>query len=340
MWQLTKANAMTSAATLAVLLVGLASAVQAESLTLAPVSITDWKAVYGQIEARDRVPARVRIGGTLMELAVTEGDLVTEGQAIALIVDEKLAFQLSALEAQHVAISAQLANARAEVTRGEELLKQGVTTAQRQDALVTQADVLAGQLTALQAQMDLTRQSQAEGQVLAPAAGRVLDVPVAKGAVVMPGETIATLAVGGSFLRLAVPERLAGALHEGDAIQIENGAASSEGRLAKVYPLIENGRVVADVEVDDLSDRFVDARVLVRLPVGQHEALLVPLTALVTRNGLDFVAVELDGGPVLRAVVPGDRVLRDGVEQVEILSGLMAGDRILATVPVTGADHD
>jgi len=331
---------MTSAATLAVLLVGLASAVQAESLTLAPVSITDWKAVYGQIEARDRVPARVRIGGTLMELAVTEGDLVTEGQAIALIVDEKLAFQLSALEAQHVAISAQLANARAEVTRGEELLKQGVTTAQRQDALVTQADVLAGQLTALQAQMDLTRQSQAEGQVLAPAAGRVLDVPVAKGAVVMPGETIATLAVGGSFLRLAVPERLAGALHEGDAIQIENGAASSEGRLAKVYPLIENGRVVADVEVDDLSDRFVDARVLVRLPVGQHEALLVPLTALVTRNGLDFVAVELDGGPVLRAVVPGDRVLRDGVEQVEILSGLMAGDRILATAPVTGADHD
>ena len=217
---------MTSAANLVVLLIGLASAAHAESLTLAPVSITDWKAVYGQVEARDRVPARVRIGGTLMELAVTEGDMVTEGQAIAVIVDEKLAFQLSALEAQQVAISAQLTNAQAEVTRGEELLKQGVTTAQRQDALVTQANVLAGQLTALQAQMDLTRQSQAEGQVLAPAAGRVLDVPVAKGAVVMPGETIATLAVGGSFLRLSVPERLATALHEGDAIQIESGTAT------------------------------------------------------------------------------------------------------------------
>lgn len=331
---------MTSAANLVVLLIGLASAAHAESLTLAPVSITDWKAVYGQVEARDRVPARVRIGGTLMELAVTEGDMVTEGQAIAVIVDEKLAFQLSALEAQQVAISAQLTNAQAEVTRGEELLKQGVTTAQRQDALVTQANVLAGQLTALQAQMDLTRQSQAEGQVLAPAAGRVLDVPVAKGAVVMPGETIATLAVGGSFLRLSVPERLATALHEGDAIQIESGTATSEGRLAKVYPLIENGRVVADVEVADLSDRFVDARVLVRLPVGQHQALLVPMTALVTRSGLDFVAVETDGGTAFRTVVPGDRVLRDGVEQVEILSGLMAGDRILATAPVMGADHD
>lgn len=325
---------------LSLILLGWTCAAHAESLTLSPVPITDWKAVYGQVEARDRVPARVRIGGTLMELRVTEGDLVTEGQAIALIVDEKLAFQLSALVAQETALAAQLANARAEVMRGEELLKQGVTTAQRQDALVTQADVLAGQLTAVQAQMDLTRQTQAEGQVLAPAAGRVLDVPVAKGAVVMPGETIATLAVGGSFLRLSVPERLATALQEGDAIQIENGSETREGRLAKVYPLIENGRVVADVEVDSLSDRFVNARVLVRLPVGQHEALVVPQAAIVTQNGLDFVAVEVDGKAALRAVVPGDRVMFDGVEQVEILSGLVAGDRILTTAPVMGAGNE
>lgn len=325
---------------LTLLLAAWTCAAHAESLTLSPVFITDWKAVYGQVEARDRVPARVRIGGTLMELRVTEGDLVAEGQAIAMIVDEKLAFQLSALVAQQTALAAQLANARAEVTRGEELLKQGVTTAQRQDALVTQANVLAGQLTALQAQINLTRQTQAEGQVLAPAAGRVLDVPVAKGAVVMPGETIATLAVGGSFLRLSVPERLATALHEGDAIQIENGSENREGRLAKVYPLIENGRVVADVEVDTLSDRFVNARVLVRLPVGQHEALVVPQTAIVTRNGLDFVAVEVGGKAALRAVVPGDRVMVDGVEQVEILSGLVAGDSILTTAPVMGAGNE
>ena len=55
---------------------------QAETLTLAPVKVTDWKAVFGRIEARDRLPARARLGGTLVELAVNEGDLVTAGDVI------------------------------------------------------------------------------------------------------------------------------------------------------------------------------------------------------------------------------------------------------------------
>jgi hypothetical protein len=81
-------------------------------------------------------------------------------------------------------------------------------------------------------------QQTAEGAVLAPVAGRVLDVPVAQGAVVMPGEAVAQLGGGGIFLRLAVPERHAANLTEGDAIQIESADGVAEGRLVKVYPLI------------------------------------------------------------------------------------------------------
>ena len=333
--------AMKQSLFLILLLAALPGAAISESLTLAPVQVTDWKAVYGRIETRDRVPARARIGGTLVDLQVTEGDLVSEGQVLAVIVDQKLGFQLSALEAQKTAVAAQFANAQAEVKRGEDLLKQGVTTVQRLDALRTQADVLGGQLSALDAQMNVTRQSQTEGQVLAPAAGRILDVPVGKGAVVMPGEAIATLAAGQSFLRLSVPERLAISLTEGDEIQIENGSVTGKGRLAKVYPLIENGRVLADVEVEDLSDRFVDARVLVRLPVGSHAALVVPQSALTTRSGLDFVGVETAEGVVLRTVVPGARFTVDGAEHVEVLSGLNSGDRILSVAPTSaGVRHE
>lgn len=310
---------------------------RSETLTLAPVHVTDWKAVYGRIEARDRVPARARIGGTLVQLQVGEGDVVTEGQVLARVVDEKLAFQLSALEAQRSALLARLANARAEVKRGEDLLKQGVSTAQRQDALRTEADVLAGQVSALEAEMAVTRQTEAEGQVLAPAAGRVLDVPVARGAVILPGEAVALVGVGGSFLRLAVPERLATALHEGDPIRIETADGEGEGRLVKVYPLIENGRVLADVEGSGFADRFVDARVLVRLAVGGHDALVVPQTSVITQGGLDFVAVETAAGRSLRVVVPGARFVLDGVAQVEILSGLAAGDRVVTDAG--GADE-
>lgn len=309
----------------------------ADSVTLAPASITEWKAVYGRVEARDRIPARARLGGTLVSLSVAEGDVVAQGDVLAEIVDEKLGFQLAALKAQGQALAAQLANAQTELTRGEELLAQGVTTAQRLDALRTQVDVVTGQIAALEAQRQVVAQQAAEGAVLAPVAGRVLDVPVAQGAVVMPGEAVAQIGGGGIFLRLAVPERHAANLTEGDAIQIEGADGVAEGRLVKVYPLIENGRVVADVEVAGLSDRFVDARVLVRLPVGERAALLVPEAALVTRGGVDFVGIE---GAGLRAVVPGARVSIEGAAMVEVLTGLQAGDVVMADAAAAEVGHE
>lgn len=304
----------------------------AEPLTLSEVQVTDWKAVYGRIEARDRIPARARLGGTLVDLSVVEGDVVTAGQVLARIVDEKLAFQLSAMDAQLAASTAQLDNAKVELKRGEDLLKQGVITVQRLDGLRTQVDVLLGQIASSTAQRRVIEQQATEGEILAPVAGRVLQVPLAKGAVVMAGESVATLGGGGIFLRLAVPERHAANLHEGDEIQIEAASGAQTGRLARVYPLIENGRVVADVEVTGLSDRFIDARVLVRLPVGKHSALMVPATAISVKSGLDFVSVDKE----LRAVVPGVHEVVNGVEMVEILSGLQAGD----VIETDGANHD
>lgn len=303
--------------------------------TLEPTALTQWKAVYGRIEARDRVPARARIGGTLVQLDVTEGDQVTAGQTLARIVDEKLDFQLGAIDAQLQALESQLENARAELKRGEELLARGVTTVQRLDALRTQVDVLEGQIEATQANRRVVEQQAAEGTILAPAAGRVLDVPVTKGAVLMPGEPVATIGGGGFFLRLAIPERHATALTVGSDIRIDGADGAAKGTLVRIYPQIENGRVIADVEVSGMSDEFVDARVLVRIPVGQRQALIVPQDKLITRSGLDFVAIMRDGQAVLQAVVPGET--HDGM--VEILTGLATGD-ILADAAVAGGSHE
>ncbi|MFP1644991.1 efflux RND transporter periplasmic adaptor subunit [Pontitalea aquivivens] len=300
------------------------------AVTVAPVEVTDWKAVYGRVEARDMIPARARLGGTLVELAVSEGDVVQAGQPLGRIVDEKLVFQLGAIDAQLQALGAQLTNAEAELTRGEELLARGVTTAQRLDALRTQVDVVKGQIEAQRAQRQVVEQQTAEGTVLAPISGRVLNVPVAVGAVVMPGEVVATIGGGGFFLRVAVPERHADVMRQGDAISIETANGAAQGTLAKVYPQIENGRVVADVEVPELDAAFVDARVLVRLPMGKRQAIMLPASLIETRSGLDFVLVERDGARMERAVVPGARSVENGVDMVEILSGLTGGETVVA----------
>lgn len=308
-----------------------------EPVTVALAPVTDWKAVYGTVEARDRIPARARLGGTLVELLVVEGDMVTAGQTLARIVDDKLDLQLDALSARREALVAQLDNAEADLKRGEELLRDGVTTAQRIEALRTGVDVLKGQLAALDAEGEVIRQQAKEGVVLAPIGGRVLDVPVTEGAVAMPGEVVAVIGGGGTFLRIAVPERHATALDAGDTIRITGPEGNREGTLARVYPLVEGGRVVADVEIDGLPDRHVGTRMLVSLPVGDREALIVPESSITTRAGLDFVGIQTANGVALRSIVLGGSHVLNDVPMVEVISGLRVGDVVVPVAEVTAA---
>jgi RND family efflux transporter MFP subunit len=305
-----------------------ASTALAGTLTVETVPITEWKAVYGRIEARDLVSARARIGGTVTDMSVTEGDTVTSGQKIATVRDDKLAFQVAAIDAQLAALQAQLIRAESELVRGQALIERGVATAQRLDQLRTDVDVTRNQITATQAQRSVVLQQQAEGDVLAPLAGRILTTPVTRGGVVMAGDAVATIGGGGFYLRLAVPERHAGALKEGAQIRITTDAGEAVGRLAKLYPQIENGRVIADVEAGALDTAFVDARVLIELPVGERQAILIPAVAVARRYGMDFVRTGSDDGVSERAVVIGERIKRDDGMFVEVISGLESGDQV------------
>ena len=81
--------------------------------------VADEKAVFATVESISVVPARGRIGGTVVQLNVREGDPVTRGQAIATIGDEKLALQMKSLDAQIDALQAQSSQAQIDFTRIE-----------------------------------------------------------------------------------------------------------------------------------------------------------------------------------------------------------------------------
>lgn len=302
-----------------------------QTLEVTETPIIEWKSVYGRVEARDQVPARVRIGGTAEALDVVEGDRVEQGQQIALVEDNKLQFQIDAIDGRLESLTAQLETAQADLERGTSLRERGVITAQRLDQLQTAVDVIEGEIRGLTSERQVVMQQIDEGKVLSPATGVVLSVPISRGSVVVPGEAVAVIAGGGVYLRLAIPERYAGDLQEGADIEIGTGADSERqtGRLVKLYPQIEGGRVQADVEVEGLDGRFVGRRMPVRLPVAERQAILVPEAALHRSGGLDFVAVQDEGAALDRVVVPGAEVVREGVAWREILTGLAAGDTIV-----------
>lgn len=328
-------------AALALVVVSLVAppALSAADYVVKPETVEETKAVFGQVESRNVVPARARIGGTLDTLSVEEGSQVEAGQVIALVVDDKLALQHDAAEAQVRALESQLANAKTEMERSEQLLARSAAPQSRLDQARTQFQVLTNQLTAAQADRAVVEQQSREGEILAPAAGRVLRVPATPGAVMLAGEEVATIAGGGYFLRLSLPERHAAEIVEGDtvmvgqrALSLADGAQSVTtklGKLVKIYPEIDSGRVIADVEVDGLGDYFVGERTLVWVPVGRREVLAVPRGAVTTRHGIDYVTLATGAGPMEVAVILGETLPDASGERVEVLTGLRSGDRLV-----------
>jgi len=315
---------------------GLAPAAAAEYLVRMNV-VPEMKAVFGRVESRTVVPARARIGGTIRELRVSEGSEVREGDVIAIVVDDKIALERQAAQAQIEALMSQLDKAKTDFERAERLVSQGVATQSTLDAARTGLDVVTNQVAAAQANRAVIEQRAREGETLAPASGRVLTVPVTPGSVILPGEQIARIATGPYYLRLSLPERHAAEIVEGDTVIVgERGLepsataqAARTGRVARVFPEIDNGRVIADVEVADIGDYFVNERTLVSIPVGRRQVLAVPVQAIRTVHGVDYVRIAGEGGPMDVAVIPGDIVETGGGAMVEILTGLREGDRIV-----------
>jgi RND family efflux transporter MFP subunit len=300
-----------------------------------PTTVSDEKAVFATVESRRVVPARARIGGTVAELAVKEGDAVTLGQVVATVGDEKLALQLKSLDAQIAGLEAQRAKAETDLARAEDLVAKGTTPRIRLDEARTAFDVASNALRSRVAERSVIQQQLTEGRVLAPAAGRVLKVPLTTGTVIMPGEPVAEIAERNFVLRLRVPERHARFLKAGDPIRIDaaelGGAQPRFGTIRLVYPQIEEGRVVADAVVEGLGDYFVSERIRVWVSAGERRAFVIPAGFITTRFGVDYVRVQEAGGaardvPAQRGREAPSRDLPDGIE---ILSGLKAGDRLV-----------
>ncbi|MDJ0449702.1 efflux RND transporter periplasmic adaptor subunit [Methylocystis sp. JR02] len=312
---------------LAFLLITLAAptAVYAGETAVHIAPIDDMKAVVASVEPAHQLVARARIGGTVTTLKIKEGDTVAGGAEIALVADQKLFLQMQSLDQRIRAQQAQRDKAQSDFDRAQELLRRGTSTKVMADQAKTALDVAERTLAALQSDRGVIEQQTAEGSVKAPGAGRILTIPVSIGRVVMPGETIATLAEDRYILRLQLPERHARFMRAGDRVEIgERGVntgagARKEGRVRIVYPEIQGGRVIADVDVKGLDNYFVGERARVYVTTGKRDTILAPKSAIYRRAGVDFVRLA-DGAEVV--VQTGDA----HGDAIEILSGLHDGD--------------
>ena len=304
-------------------------------MTVQPVQLADQKAVFATVESLDVVPARARIGGTVGRLAIKAGDRVEPGQVLAVVADDKLLLQIASIDAQIAGLQSALSQAQADLARAETLFRQGSGTRVAMDNARTATELALSALRARAAERAVVDQQIAEGQVLAPVGGRVLAVPVTNGTVALPGDALASIAAQDYVLRLRVPERHAAFMHQGDTIRLDTSergstAAPAFGTVTRVYPRIEDGRVIADATVAGLDAYFVGQRVTVWIAAGTRPAIVIPATLIRTRFGLDYALVkrgaEIIETPIQRGRPTPTPAMPNGVE---ILSGLTAGDTLV-----------
>ncbi len=319
------------------LLLGLGVAANAEErLKVESVSIDDTKEVLATIESVRAPQARARIGGTVDSLSVVEGQSVKRGDVLAVVVDPKLKLQLAAFDARIVALEAKVQLTETELQRVRQLRQTGAAPQSRLDDAETQMTVTRAEIAAARADKAVVEEQVSEGRVVAPDDGRILKVQAIAGQVIMPGEPVATMATANYILKLRLPERHARSMHVGDKVMVASRgnavAASSElieGKIVRVYPELDQGRVVADAEAASIGDYFVGERIRVVVSTGNRSSFVLPERYLIKRGGLTFVRLA-DHGEV--PVQTGAAVRETGVGQarIEILSGLSIGDTVIA----------
>ncbi|MEN0654261.1 efflux RND transporter periplasmic adaptor subunit [Hyphobacterium sp. WM6] len=299
----------------------------ADTFEVRETLIGDEKAVFATVESINTIPARARIGGTIGELLIDEGDMVEAGQVLAVVVDQRLSPQIGAINSRAAALESQLDQARSDLRRAQDLFDRGIFPQARLDEAETAVSVLENQLASARQERAVVVQQSREGDVLAPSDGRVLNVPVTAGSVVMAGEAVATIAADLYVLRLRLPERHARFINEGDEVRVDDGALTGgvapTGFIRQVYPRVEDGRVVADAMVDGLGDFFVGERIRVHVALDQRPAIVVPADFLTNRYGVDYARLRAADGETRDIVVQRGQETPDGIE---IVSGLSAGD--------------
>jgi len=287
-------------------------------LALQASETADWHDVSAEITTVDQAQVLARIPGILTSLSVHEGDYVRKGQTIGRVVDNQLGFQAQGY-------GAQAAQAQAELKRVRFLHDNGVYA----DARLEQAQAAAA---AAQAQYAAASAVAGQGAVVAPAAGRVLHADVPAGAPVAPGMAIAVITAGPTILRIEMPESLAGKVHPGSRVSatgIGDGEGMATGTVTKLYPSVQAGQITADVAIPGIDNGLIGRRIAAKVQAGARKALLVP-DSFVTRNfGIDYVTVLNKDGSASQVPVQTAPSMRAG--EVEILSGVSAGDTLIGT---------
>jgi RND family efflux transporter MFP subunit len=276
--------------------------------------------IVGRVMPKQEVNVRAEQPGQIIELLKEESEHVSAGEVIARVAAEEEIATLSASRAEAKALAAELARARSQLARTQELVLKGFVSTQNLDDALADVDTLTARLTAAQA---AGRQVEVRAEkfiIRAPIDGLILARPVDVGQVVSTETSLFDIGSIELEVEAEADEYYADAVQPGQTARI-NPAGSADifdAVVSEISPRVDaatGGRIIrleteatansllpgrtinASIIVEQLDDAVSVPRSAVRLLGGGYQVLTVE------QNRIRVMPIEILDWPGARVIV-------------------------------------
>ncbi|MDD3815041.1 MAG: efflux RND transporter periplasmic adaptor subunit [Desulfocapsaceae bacterium] len=274
--------------------------------------------VVGTVQALERASIAARVSGQIAQLPVVLGSQVQKGDLLVKISAGEISAQV--LQAQ-----TRVEQARRNLAREERLQKHGASTSETVKSLQEQARIAEAAYEEAKIMLKYVT-------ITAPFDGTVTRKIANVGDLASPGVVLLELENGKALQVVAqVPEELILKIHKGDVLPVSIPAAglTLSGKVAEVAPAADPFTRTAPVKINIVADVNLRSGQFARVTLtgSDEKSLTISEKAVLLSGQMERVFLVENNIARLRLVRTGIRY--NG--QVEILSGLVPGDRVVVT---------
>jgi RND family efflux transporter MFP subunit len=268
----------------------------------------------GTVRAVERAAVAPKVMGSIATLPIALGQSVKRGDTLATISANEIGARLAQAEAG-------LGQARRDLERETGLLAKGAAAAETVRSMEDRVRLM--DATVAEARTMLTYTT-----ITAPFDGVITRRLVNEGDLASPGNPLLELENPAlQRVEVEVPDSLA-AVAVGTDVPVRINTLEFVGRVAEVSPALDAVSRTFLAKIDLPAGAAVRSGQFARVawPAGEGHTLVVPAAAVTTFGQMERVFVVSENRAILRLVKTG---ARHG-DSVEILSGLAAGERLVA----------
>jgi len=289
-----------------------------------------FESAIGAIKPVHEASVASKILARVLEVNVTAGKKVTAGEILVRLSDDEQQSRVMQAEADRDSRQAEFQLAKSELDRATQLLRSKSISQSEYDSGLTRVKTTQANLNRANRAVEEAKVFLDYATVVSPFSGIVIDKAVQTGDTVSPGQTLLNLYDPTHMQLVAnVRESLAMKLKVGQQLpaELESLGLKCFATVSEVVPKADASSRSFEVKVTGPCPQGVYSGMFGRLmlPLEDEQLLLVPKNAVQRVGQLTYVQVANQESLVRRSVQLG----RTFEEQIEILSGLQAGEQVL-----------